>query len=131
MHLPWFTGRPDLAQVGLVRSRAADRITRGGADEQVEVRIRRLDRVVAGQAEFGTALPPAMLAHYNAGIEGLAETRSDAHPAFRCVDRQPVAVGNAAIGPQGAFARYASTRLASRPCKLAWSMATMGQAASS
>src|SRR5688572_3934713 len=84
----------NLAQVGFERWRTADRVACGGADEQVEVGPPRAERIVAGLAELGAALPPAVLAHHHAGIEVLVEPGAGAHAALGRFDRHPIAVGN-------------------------------------
>src|SRR4030095_566370 len=92
----FFRNWSNIAQVGFLRCSAADRVARGGADEQVEVGAHRPQRVVAGRAELGTALPPAVLAHDHTWIEVRIEPGAGAHAAFRRLDRHPVAVGDPA-----------------------------------
>src|SRR4030095_17243019 len=58
----------NIAQVGFVRCSAADRVARGGADEQVEVGAHRPERGAGGRAEPRTTLAPAVLAHAHARI---------------------------------------------------------------
>ena len=77
-----------------MRCRAADRVDRRSADEQVEVGAHRAEGIVAGRAKFAAALPPAMLAHHHTRIEVRIEP--GAHTALWRLDRHPVAVGNPA-----------------------------------
>src|SRR5262245_50473244 len=52
---------PDLAEVGSVRDRAADRIDGRVADDQVEVGAGGAEGIVARRADRGTGLPPPVL----------------------------------------------------------------------
>src|SRR5439155_25154077 len=86
----------DLAEIGAVRGGAADRIDRRCPDQQVEIGAVRAERVVAGRAELGAGLPPAMLADHDARVEVVVEPGAGAHAALRGLDRHPLAGGNAA-----------------------------------
>src|SRR5438105_998641 len=89
-------GSPDLAQIGAVRCRAAARIERRAADDQVEVGAVRSERVIAGCADLLAGLPPAVLADDHIGIEAVVEAGAGAHAPLRRLDRHPVAAGYAA-----------------------------------
>ena len=77
-----------------MRCRAADRIERVAADEQVKIGAFRFKWIVCRRAECSAALPPAVLAHYHARIEVRVKMGADAHAALRRVNRDPVALGN-------------------------------------
>ena len=78
-----------LAQIGAVRRRAADRIERRAADDQVEIGALRTERIVAGRTDRRAGLPPAVLANHHARIEAVVEARARAHAALRRLDRLP------------------------------------------
>lgn len=79
-----------------MRRRAADRVECGGVDEQVEIGTHRPERVIAGCADLGTGLPPAVRAGRDLGIELIIEPGVGTHAARRGLDRHPVAIGNTA-----------------------------------
>src|SRR6516225_4768881 len=86
----------DLAQIGAVRSRSADGIERRGADDQVEVGSIRSERIIAGCADLGAGLPPAVFADHDIGVEAVVEPSAGAYAPLRRLDRDPVSVGDTA-----------------------------------
>ena len=91
-------GAADLTQVGAVRDRAADRIDRRVADDEVEVGAFRAERVVAGLADLRARLPPTVLPADDVRLQTLVQLGSRADAAFRRLDSDPVAGANAARG---------------------------------
>ena len=79
-----------------MRCRAADRVERSGVDEQIEVGAHWPERVVAGRADLGAGLPPAVHADRDPGVESVVQPGAGAHPALRRLDRHPVAIGDPA-----------------------------------
>src|SRR2546428_7873650 len=79
-----------------MRGRAADRVKRSGADEQVEIGAHWPERVVARRADLGTGLPPAVCADRDPGIELVVQPGAGTYAALWRLDRHPVAIGNAA-----------------------------------
>jgi len=88
--------RADLAQIGAVRCRSADRIERRAADDQVEIGAVRSERIVAWRPDLCAGLPPAVLADHHTGVEIAVEPGAGAHTALRRRDRHPVAIGDTA-----------------------------------
>src|SRR2546430_17354295 len=64
-------GAANLTEVGAVGDRAADRVDRLVADNQVEVCSLRTERVIAGHANVRACLPPAMLAADDMRLKGV------------------------------------------------------------
>ena len=91
---------PDLAQIRPMRRRAADRVARFPADDQVETGAVGSERVVARRAELVTCLPPAVLAADDARVEVGIELGARPRPSARRLVRHPVAGADAAcLGP--------------------------------
>src|SRR5712692_2109574 len=59
----------DLAEIGTVRDRAADRVERRVTDDEVVVGAVGAEGIVGGRAELRTGLPPAVLATDDPWIE--------------------------------------------------------------
>src|SRR5207302_1770983 len=91
-------GAADLTQVGAVRDRAADRLDRPVADDEVEVGAFRAERVVAGLADLRARLPPTVLPADDVRLQTLVQLGSRADAALRRLDSHPVAGANAARG---------------------------------
>src|SRR5439155_5711272 len=68
------------------------------ADEDIIICAFRAMRVLPGQPERRTALPPAVLRIDNARVEMGSETRTGPHAPVRCGDHHPVPRLNPALG---------------------------------
>src|SRR5262245_50400306 len=88
--------RSNLAQIATMRGRAADRVARSSVNEQVAIGAHRPERVVAGRADLGAGLPPAVGTNRDPGVEVVVQPGAGAHAARWRLDRHPVAIGNPA-----------------------------------
>src|SRR5438876_805710 len=84
-------GAANLTEVGAVGDRAADRVDRLVADNQVEVCSLRTERVIAGHANVRACLPPAMLAADDMRLKGVIHPGTRPHAPSRCLNAYPVA----------------------------------------
>jgi len=91
----------DLAQVGSVRGRTAYWIANRGVDHRIKVRPFRAEWVVAGCGDFIAALPPPVLANYDAGIEVIIQADACTHAAEGGFYRHPVSFRDAAFRGDG------------------------------
>ena len=120
---------PDLAQMSSMRRRAADRVARVPADDQVEAGAVGSERVVARRADLGASLPPAVLAADNARVEARVELARAR--ARRSASRSPPIAGadSAALAVSGCSSTSGSRarlrRLGKARCWL-WQRALFG-----
>src|SRR5262249_36915636 len=82
----------NLAWITAVRGRTADGVGRLDADRQVDVGTIGVERIVAGQLQFGAGLPPAVPRGDDAVGQLRIELSPGPHPAVRRRDRQPIAL---------------------------------------
>src|SRR5438876_5793278 len=87
----------NLTEVGAVGNRAADRVDRLVADNQVEVCSVRLERVIAGHAKVRACLPPAVLAADDIGRKCVIHPGTRPHAASRSLTVHPVARADTAL----------------------------------
>jgi len=80
-----------------VRDRAADRVDRLVADNQVEVCSVRTERVIAGHAKVRACLPPAVLAADDMRLKCVIHLGTRPHAASRCLNVYPVAGADTAL----------------------------------
>src|SRR5262249_982012 len=73
----------DLTDVGGMRDGAADGIDRGVADDEIVVGAVGAEGIVAGRADLGTRLPPAVLTADHARLQAVVEPGTGPHAPLR------------------------------------------------
>src|SRR5690606_10453189 len=91
-------GEANLAEVSAMRDRAANRVDRLVADDQVEIGAVGTEGIIAGQTELRAGLPPAVLPAHHVRLERLIEPSTRPHAPFGRLDPYPVAGDDAALG---------------------------------
>jgi hypothetical protein len=81
-----------------MRRHTADGVHSRMADEGIIIRAIRLARIIPGQLERRTTLPPAVLGVDNARVELWFETRPSPYASVRRGKHRPVPSLNAALG---------------------------------